>query len=145
VKRRLALAILLAAVMSACVEPTKVDGVILQGTTWRALSIAGVSPVLGHEPTLAFQGTGVRGSGGCNDYGGAHAQIEGNTITITNIGMQSNFCEPRESPLMRAEQQFFLALAAATEIHVVDGQLRLSTPMGDLTFEPVIGPGSSVG
>ena len=133
-KRRLALAIFIASVMSACVEPTTVDGVVLQGTAWRALSIAGMSPVLGHEPTLAFQGTGVRGSGGCNDYGGANAQIDGNAIKITNIGMQSNFCEPRESPLMRAEQRFFLALAAATEIHVVDGQLELTTPMGALTL-----------
>lgn len=139
---RVALLVLLAA---ACAP--SVDGLALNGTAWRAVTVNGAPPVAGREPTLVFNLGEISGSAGCNGYGSQNVKIEGHSITIRDLGMTAVACGgpdgSSDNPIMRTEMAFYRALSAATTIGLGGGRLVIAGPEGELVFVGVpVGTGS---
>jgi heat shock protein HslJ len=61
------LAMLVIALAAACASPPpSPEPVVLDGTTWRAVTVAGRTPMPGAEPTISFAGESISGTDGCN-------------------------------------------------------------------------------
>lgn len=133
----------IALLVAACAPV--VDGINLDGTTWRATDVAGSTPVDGREPWVSFDGSNITGSAGCNGYGATNVSIAGNHITIDGFAMTAALCTPASETLMRVEERFAAALREATGIHVTESGLEIATTMGDLVFERIEGPAPTPG
>jgi heat shock protein HslJ len=129
----------LATLLIAC-SSLGVDGRSLDGTHWRAISIAGRVPVAGFEPTLQFDNGRVSGSGGCNGYASQEAvTITGNRIVIGSTLSTLGRClraDGSDGPLMPIEDAFMRTLSAVDHITFRDGDLVLSGGEGVLVFSP---------
>jgi putative lipoprotein len=119
---------LLVAVTIGCVPGSQ-----LEGSSWRAVAIGGEAPVPGREPTIAFTGGKVTGSGGCNGYGGAY-RLEGDRITFSELGMTAMGCD---GPEMAVEGQFSQLLSQVQRVVVAGDRLTLVSPVGNLDFTRV--------
>ena len=111
----------------------------LDGTTWTAVLVDGVVPIVGREPTAIFDATRVSGTTGCNSYGGPYQYATGaikfGPLVSTKIGC--------EAPIGAMEQHFATALDGATTVSIDDaGRLVLDGQTGSITFEvaPVLEP-----
>jgi heat shock protein HslJ len=139
------IALLLALTLGACASPG-VDGPSLDGTTWRAVSIAGAPPFQGRAPTLRFEHGGVAGNAGCNGYGSTKATILGRSIRIENLGMTAALCAEDGAPLtllMDLETIFVRTLGTADTIELDAGRLVISAGSAALVFEQT-GPAQPV-
>jgi heat shock protein HslJ len=112
----------------------------LAGTSWIVAAVVGQAPpVRGSEPTIAFDGTQVRGSGGCNSFGGRYAYdpVTGQ-LRFDELGMTAMACAER--PKNDYEAAFFQTLARADVATLgTDGGLTLSGPGGRIDLV-VVGP-----
>jgi heat shock protein HslJ len=133
---RAALAGILIASVAACVP-----GAPLEGTDWRAVAIGGDAPVPGREPTIAFSGGKVTGSGGCNGYGGAY-RLDGDRITFSELGMTAMGCP---GPEMAVEARFSQLLSQVQRVVVAGDRLTLVSPAGNLDFVRVAPGGGGAG
>ncbi len=104
----------------------------LEGTAWRLDGIGSgggtVSSVLaGTEVTATFDAAGhVRGTGGCNEYGGSYA-TDGEALTISDVASTMIGCAPDVSD---QEAAFFDALGRAASFHIQGSTLTLLDDQG---------------
>jgi heat shock protein HslJ len=132
------MSLVIVAALAAC-SSTRVDGTDLDGTRWRAVSIAG-RPVSGEKaPTITFSGGLASGSAGCNGYSTQNPMtINGDELklgdTLSTLGrcVQAN---GQDAPEMAVEDAFLGLLRAADRIAVVDGRLVIGSAAGDIEFE----------
>jgi heat shock protein HslJ len=135
--RLLALILLVAAPLAACTDADldrEARPTTLAGTAWRVLSVNGRVPVPGSEPTAAFTAAEVRGSAGCNQYGGRYIYDSASgSITFQGLGMTAMACaEPARNDF---EGLFTQAINAATSASIdPEGRLVLSGPGGEIVL-----------
>jgi heat shock protein HslJ len=129
----------LALVLAACGPDPVVDGVVLEQTEWKALGVAGLSPVVGREPTLAFALGAVTtsGSAGCNDYSWTYRSLPGGAISVAGLSQSDRTCAGRDAIVAQVEDRFLAALKSARRIDVVSGRLEISSAVGTLVFEQI--------
>jgi heat shock protein HslJ len=102
------------------------DGKALEGKTWKATEIAGVTAVLtekGAEVTAAFAAGELSGSGGVNRYTATYVAQPGGGITISQPAATLMAGPPKA---MAQEQAYFAALTKATRFAVTADSLTLS-------------------
>jgi heat shock protein HslJ len=112
---------------------------LLRGTGWTAISIAGVAVVPAHEPTIEFDDVGVRGSTGCNEWGGLPTFGANGALSINEISMTKRACA--ENDAAGQEAAFMGALRGAAFIRFADRRLTIGGAGGDVVFVPGIGLG----
>jgi heat shock protein HslJ len=104
----------------------------LVGTAWRVLSVNGRAPVVRSEPTAIFAAGQVKGSAGCNSYGGSY-QYEPSTgaIAFHELSMTAMGClEPGRNEF---EGLFSTAISQATSASIdPHGRLVLTGPGGQI-------------
>ncbi|HEX5590744.1 MAG TPA: META domain-containing protein [Candidatus Limnocylindrales bacterium] len=103
----------------------------LQGTTWRGIRIRDAAPVVGAEPTITFDGTQAGGTTGCNTYGGTFTVGPDGAFTIASMIMTEMACD---GPRGNQEAAVIEILSAADRIELLDGELRISGPSGEIVF-----------
>ena len=100
-------------------------------TSWKVTGYnngnqAVVSPILNTNLTMTFGDDGtVSGSGGCNDYSGKY-NINGNSITITQLAMTKKMCIEPEG-IMEQEASFAMYLEKASTWQLQGNQITLRT------------------
>jgi len=126
----LAAAILSVLVLVGCGEPgSSTPPLTLAGTTWRALSVAGRSPVADREPTISFDVDRVRGSGGCNQFGGSYSYVA-DVLVFGELTMTLMGCP---EPIGSIEAAFVATLTALKGATIDDsGRLVLDGPVGQV-------------
>ena len=138
--RRLIAAVAVTALALAACASLSVDGESLDGTHWRAVSVAGKPPIPGSAPTLVFDGGRIQGSAGCNSYSSSDpVGISNGTLVIGTTLMTLGACvgsDGEDLPVMAVEEAFSTALGAADHIGLRDAHLVISGPNGELVFEP---------
>jgi len=106
------------------------DGATLEGTTWKATEIAGVSAVLtekGVEVTAAFAAGELSGSGGVNRYTATYTTPSDGKIEISQPAATLMAGPPKA---MAQEEAYFAALAKATQYTVTADELTLMDDQG---------------
>jgi heat shock protein HslJ len=101
----------------------------LAGTAWRAVSVAGRSPVAGREPTIAFEADRVSGSGGCNQFGGSYSYVDG-VLAFGDLSMTLMGCS---EPIGSIEAAFMATLGALKAASIDEaGRFVLDGPGGQV-------------
>lgn len=106
------------------------DGATLEGTTWKATEIAGVSAVLterGVEVTAAFAAGELSGSGGVNRYTATYTTQSDGRIEISQPAATLMAGPPKA---MAQEEAYFTALTKATQYAVTADELTLVDDQG---------------
>jgi heat shock protein HslJ len=106
----------------------------LAGSAWRVVSINGRPPVAGSEPTAIFAATDVKGSAGCNSYGGQYAYNPSTgDIAFRDLAMTAMACaEPARNDV---EGAFTLAINQAASASIdPEGRLVLAGPGGEIVL-----------
>jgi heat shock protein HslJ len=93
----------------------------LDGTSWRAVEIAGRPVLEDVAATSEFSGGEVGGSSSCNSYTGTY-EVDGSAIVITNVGGTEMACD---EPVMTQEAAFSDALLRASSYRVAGDRLEL--------------------
>jgi heat shock protein HslJ len=110
----------------------------LVGTTWRVQSVARRSPAAGVEPTIAFAAGELKGSGGCNSFGGKY-DYDGATgaFAVTDFGGTAMACV--DQARTDYESLFFAALGQVTSASTdpTTGTLFLNGPAGQIVLIPL--------
>jgi heat shock protein HslJ len=104
----------------------------LEGKTWAVVSVAGRPPVADSRPTIIFSATDLRGSTGCNGYGGSYRYDEttGGMTIGENLLMTEMACPGGRDEF---ESAFIAALAKATDASLdANGRLVLSGAGGQI-------------
>jgi heat shock protein HslJ len=104
----------------------------LAGTAWRVVSVNNQAPVIGSEPTVVFAANQLKGSAGCNSYGGQYAYDPSTgAIALRELSMTAMGClEPGRSEF---EGLFTNALTQATSASIDPaGRLVLTGPGGQV-------------
>jgi heat shock protein HslJ len=132
--RLLALALVVAAIASACASAGVSDpgaAVKLDGTSWKAILVAGQPPVAGREPTATFADARVQGTTGCNQYGGPYTQSDGSI----GFGPLMSTMMGCEAAIGEVEGRFDAALNGADRVSFdADGRLVIDGTGGSVTF-----------
>lgn len=126
---------ILTILLSACgAFPTTSDS--LDGTSWELVAIGEQPPLAGTTITLYFEDGQVRGSSGCNLFGGAY-RASGEQIEFQEFEATVMAClEP--SGVMEQESAYLETLGEAQRFEIVDGQLHIFGSEGEaLTFAPI--------
>jgi len=108
------------------------EGLVLEGTTWRAVSVAGRVPPPDEPPTIAFAGGRIEGSNGCNFYGG-EARLEGGRLVVAEIARTLRLCDEARNAI---ETAFSAILHGNNRIGLVDGRLVIAGEAGEIVLEP---------
>ena len=107
----------------------------LAGTSWELTAYGKTSPIPGTTITAQFEDGQVRGSAGCNSYGGSY-QVSGNTITTGPLAITEMACMDPEGG-MEQEQTVMAFLQDAQTFRLADEQLEILRADGEaLTFVP---------
>jgi heat shock protein HslJ len=128
---------LVAAFVAACStaspvsSPASDEAAVLPGTTWRLVSLGGVTPA-GDIPTLELGADGsATGSTGCNSFT-ARYSIDGATLVFSPLAMTKRGCEPA---IASQETAFVKAMTRVTGWTIgADDRLVLAGPT-ELVFE----------
>ena len=132
------------AIRLAAPEGTSVLETGLENMLWNLVSFgetgAETPVVSGSTVTLLLAAGQAAGTGGCNAYGGSY-QVEGNSITFSNITSTKLACADTQAT--EQEGRYFQALESASEYEVNGDQLRITYDDGNgvLVFEAVLSPG----
>lgn len=105
---------------------------VLEGKTWSVVSVAGRPPVPDSSPSVMFSATEVRGSTGCNGYGGSYRYdpATGRIEFAENLLMTEMACPGGRDVF---ESAFVAALAKATDASLdANGRLVLSGAGGQI-------------
>jgi heat shock protein HslJ len=128
--------ILVAACSGAASPPPKPAPLSLAGTAWRAVSVAGQSTVVGHEPTISFAADRVTGSGGCNGFGGTYTFVDG-VLKFGEMPMTLIGCA---DPIGSIETSFMQILTTVKHVSIDDGgQLLIEGTGGQVLLVPTSG------
>jgi heat shock protein HslJ len=106
----------------------------LAGTAWRVVSVNNRAPVVGSEPTIMFAANELKGSAGCNSYGGRYDyDPSSGAIALHELSMTAMGClEPGRSEF---EGLFTTALTQATSASIdPGGRLVLTGPGGQIVL-----------
>lgn len=109
---------------------------MVDGTTWRAVTVAGRTPMPGAEPTISFAGESISGTDGCNQYGGS-LRFEGSGFVTHELGGTLMLCEDR---IMAVSEPFLAILRDVDRVALVDGRLMLAGAAGEAVFVPAVAP-----
>ena len=129
--------VVLALLLSACGDADltrEAHPTTLAGSAWRVVSVNGRPAIAGREPTAIFAATDVKGSAGCNSYGGQYAyDAATGAIAFRNLAMTAMACaEPGRNDF---EGIFSGALNRATSASIdPEGRLVLSGPGGEIVL-----------
>jgi heat shock protein HslJ len=108
----------------------------LDGTSWVLTAYRKTRPIPETTITATFEDGQVRGSAGCNSYGGSY-QVSGDAITVGAIAITEMACLEPEGA-MDQELVFVEFLTDAQTFRFADGQLQVLRPDGEaLTFVPL--------
>ena len=127
----------LALLLAACGESDltrEARPTTLAGSAWRVVAVNGRAPIAGSEPTVVFAAAEVKGSAGCNSYGGRYAyEPSTGAIAFHELGMTAMACaEPARNDI---EALFTRAInQAATASIDPEGRLVLSGPGGEVVL-----------
>lgn len=146
VRRLAALALLLSVVLGACASPAPSEDsgnplpATLAGTDWKVVSVGGLAPAPGAEPTVSFAQARVQGSGGCNQFGGEYRYDPASgRIEFTNLGMTAMGCLRQD--VMAFEEAFSRVLTSAVQVSVDPAtRLILSGPAGAVVLVRTANP-----
>jgi len=133
----LLLVVVLALLLAACGESDltrEARPTTLAGSAWRVVAVNGRAPIAGSEPTVVFAAAEVKGSAGCNSYGGRYAyEPSTGAIAFHELGMTAMACaEPARNDI---EALFTRAInQAATASIDPEGRLVLSGPGGEVVL-----------
>ena len=106
---------------------------VLEGTSWRAILIAGEEPPPTNPVTLALNGGRVEGSTGCNSYG-ADARLESGRLVVDEVQMTMRACADELPNRLEGE---FLRILQENPAVVTDGsRLLLRGTTGEIVLEP---------
>ena len=127
----------LALLLAACGESDltrEAHPTTLAGSAWRVVAVNGRPPMAGSEPTVVFAAADVKGSAGCNSYGGRYAyEPSTGAIAFRDLGMTMMACA--EAPRNDMEALFTRAInQAATASIDPEGRLVLSGPGGQIVL-----------
>jgi heat shock protein HslJ len=106
----------------------------LAGTAWRVVAINGRPPVAGSEPTTSFAAAEVKGSAGCNSYGGRYAyDPSSGAIDFGDLAMTKMACaDPGRNDV---EALFTQTIAQVTTASIdPEGRLVLAGPGGEIVL-----------
>ena len=106
----------------------------LEGTSWRAVSIDGVSVPQGVDVTMDFaEDKSVSGLAGCNNYNVQKVGTD-NGIAFTQVSATRKLCP---EPQMTTENMFVDALSRVNNFRRVnERQLQLFGPDASIMLEP---------
>ena len=106
----------------------------LEGTHWELYAYSKARPIEGSTITISFEDGQVRGSSGCNSYGGEY-QVYGDKIEFRMLMSTLMACV--DSAMMEQETTFMQFLGDAQRFEMIDGQLQVFRSDGEaLTFIP---------
>ena len=127
----LAVAVLL--LLGACGGLGPGTGDPLEGTFWVLKTYGGASLIPGTEITLTFEEGQVRGSSGCNTYGGSY-EVDGDKISMSDLYMTEMAClDP--AGVMDQELEYLELLRDTQAFQVDEGELVIEATSDDvLTF-----------
>jgi heat shock protein HslJ len=126
---------LMALLLAACDGAGDTASDALDGTSWSLTAYRKTRPIPGTTLTAAFEDGEVRGSAGCNTYGGPY-QVSGDTITVGVLAITEMGCMEPEG-VLEQETMFIEYLRDAQSYRLVDGQLQIISSDGEtLTFVP---------
>ena len=114
---------------------------MLPGTVWTALTIGGVAALPTAEPTIEFDAVGVRGSTGCNEWGGRPTFGPGGAFTVSEISMTKRACAPA---VAGEEVAFLAAIRGATSIAFDGRRLHVGGPGGEIVLQAGVGIGGAL-
>ena len=121
--------------LAACSMPGSTTSDPLDGTSWVLMAYRKTRPIPGTTITATFEDGQVRGSAGCNSYGGSY-QVSGDTIAMSEIVFTEMACMEPEG-VMDQETTFLVFLGNARTFQLVDGQLQILRSDGEaITFVP---------
>jgi heat shock protein HslJ len=127
-------------VLSACGKADPATGNTttgdpLNGTSWVLVAYRKTKPLSGTTITATFEDGQVRGSAGCNTYGGSY-KVSERTIAVGPVAITEMAClEPKG--VMKQEQEYVQYITDAQTFRLVDGQLQIFwTDHEALIFEP---------
>ncbi|HXV69907.1 MAG TPA: META domain-containing protein [Acidimicrobiia bacterium] len=130
--KRLVLVAVMAVVATACLGSDFADSVEGSWQLTEGTVNGEVIPIIDSHPiTLTFDGEQVGGTASCNSYGGTF-QLDGSTISFSNLAMTEMACMPEET--MIAEQLYASGLTMVEALSL-DQTLVLSGPDVELTFD----------
>ena len=128
VYRKVALMTLLSGLlMVACAGSG--NPVSLDSTAWEVTAIGDTRPVGDRPITLIFEDGSVRGSAGCNTYGGDF-RVDGDRIVFEKLFATLMAC-PEPEGIMEQEQAYLAFLGEVDSFQESEGRLRLFRPDGE--------------
>jgi heat shock protein HslJ len=130
---RLAALLATLVVAAACASaPQSPEPIVLDGTSWRAVSVDGRTPIPGVEPTVSFAGGSLSGTDGCNQYRGT-LRFAGSGFVTDELGGTLMLCEDR---VMAVAEPFLAILRQVDRVAIADGRLMIAGPAGEAVFVP---------
>ena len=105
---------------------------VLANTQWDLVSYGEKTPLPGSQITLNFSPNGAGGSASCNLYFWGNYAIEGDKLTVSEVGSTMMYCEETSEQ----EQAYLAMVQTAVAISLVDDVLTIRTAEGDLVFQP---------
>ena len=141
----LLLTLLIAGALAACgpASPSVTRSAVpstLAGTAWTAVLVDGQPTVTGTRPAASFTTDQVKGTTGCNSYGGPY-QYSAGTIAFGDLATTLVGCQ---GAVGAVEQRFVKALDGATTVSMdPDGRLIIDGSGGSITLEVSAQPSAS--
>jgi heat shock protein HslJ len=107
----LVLTVLLAACATTKQDHPPAQSTALLDTEWALISLNGNALIEGKEITLSFGEASLKGSGGCNTYGGSYT-ASGDSLRLSGVYATEMAC-PEPKGILKPEKAYFDALNAA--------------------------------
>jgi heat shock protein HslJ len=121
--------------LAACDRGDSAASDPLEGTSWVLTAYGRSSPIPGTTITASFEGGQMRGSAGCNSYGGSY-QVRRDKIKLDKMAVTLMACSEPEG-ILEQEHIFLSFVGEAQTFRLIDGQLQIFTSDGEaLTFIP---------
>lgn len=129
-------AVLLVLGLAACNAATPVSSDPLDATSWELFAYRKTRPIEGTSITARFEDGQVRGSAGCNSYGGAY-QVNVNKIETGDIAITKMACMEPEGVMEQELTIMEFFWDAQTFKIDAEGRLMIFRSDGEaLTFVP---------
>ena len=121
----LALVGIVALLLTACSGTDSAASDPLDGTSWVLMAYRKSRPIPGTVITATFKDGQIRGSAGCNSYGGSY-QVSYGTIRVSLIAITEMACLEPEG-IMEQETMFVQFVQDAQTFRLTDEQLQIFT------------------
>jgi heat shock protein HslJ len=131
------MALLAGTLLAAC---GAAGGLDLDGTAWELTLLSGEALVPDTQITLRFEGGDLRGSAGCNTYGGGHTLGQDGSLQVGPMAITEMYCMDPEG-VMDQEYTYMLLLGSAAKALRDGDRLTLEDGAGAavLVFELIEG------